>query len=123
MPAPLIAMRKSAKARLECSPETVESSMPSAAGLKKAVPVPHRAVSSIICHSWGSPARTRTANAACERQFRTLAATITRWRGSRSAMAPPMSRKRTSGSVRAAAISPTSPTDPPASMTAKAAAM
>lgn len=123
MPAPFMAIRKRAKARLACSPETLESSMPSAAGLKKAVPVPQSAVSSIICHRCGCPVRTSTANAACETQLRALAATITRWRGSRSASAPPMSRKRTSGSVRAAATRPTSPPDPPASRTAKADAM
>ncbi len=85
--------------------------MPSAAGLKKAVPVPQSAVSSIICHSCGSPVRTSTAKAACETQLRALAATITRC------------RNRTSGRVRAAATRPTSPPDPPASSTAKAEAM
>jgi hypothetical protein len=97
--------------------------MPSAAGLKKAWPVPPSAVSSIICHRRGSPASTRTAKAPWERKLRALAATITRWRGNRSATAPPMSRKSTSGRVRAAATRPTSPPSPPASRTAKAAAI
>lgn len=52
-----------------------------------------------------------------------LAATITRCRGSRSATAPPMSRNTTSGKVRAAATRPTSPASPPASSTANAAAI
>lgn len=123
MAAPCIDIRKRAKARLACSPLTLDISMPSAAGLKKACPVPHAAVSTIICHSFGSPARTSQAKAACETQLRAFAATITRWRGSRSAMAPPMSRKTTRGAVRAAATRPTSPPSPPDSRTANAAAI
>ena len=123
MAAPCIAMRNSAKARPACSPVTVDSSMPSAAGLKNAWPVPQSAVSSIICHSCGSPVRTSTAKTACETQLRALAATITRCRGSRSATAPPISRNSTSGRVRAAATRPTSPPSPPASRTANAAAI
>lgn len=121
--APCMAIRNRAKARLACSRLTLDISMPSAAGLKNACPVPHNAVSSIICHSFGSPARTSQANAACERQLRALAATITRWRGSRSAIAPPISRKSTRGAVLAAATRPTSPPSPPASRTANAAAI
>lgn len=118
-----MAIRKRAKARLACSRLTLDISMPSAAGLKNACPVPHNAVSSIICHSFGSPARTSQAKAACETQLRAFAATITRWRGSRSATAPPISRKSTSGAALAAATSPTSPPSPPASRTANAAAI
>lgn len=118
-----MAIRNTAKARLACSPLTLDISMPSAAGLKNACPVPQSAVRSIICHSCASPASTRTAKAAWDTQFRALAATITRCRGTRSATAPPISRKRTSGSVRAAATRPTSPASPPDSSTANAAAI
>jgi hypothetical protein len=116
-------MRKNANARPACSPCTEDISMPSAAGPKNACSVPPSAASSIICHSWGSPVSTRSANAAWETQLRALAATITRCRGIRSATAPPMSRNTTSDSVRDAATSPTSPPSPPASSTANAAAI
>ncbi len=121
--APCIAIRNTANARPACSPSTEDSSMPSAAGLKNACPAPPSPLSSIICHSCGSPARTSAANAACETQFRALAATITRCRGSRSATAPPISRNSTSGRVRAAATRPTSPPSPPAPSTANAEAI
>ncbi|SCD92446.1 hypothetical protein GA0115246_108065 [Streptomyces sp. SolWspMP-sol7th] len=85
--------------------------------------MPPSAASSIIDHSSACPVSTRTANSPCETQLRLFAATITWCRGSRSASAPPTSRKTTSGSVRAAATSPTSPLSPPAPSTANALAM
>ncbi len=88
MVAPFIAIRNRANARAACSPVTLDISMPSAAGLKKACPVPHSAVSTIMCHSSAAPDSTRAAKAACDTQFRALAATMTRCRGSRSATAP-----------------------------------
>lgn len=97
--------------------------MPSAAGPKNAWPVPPSAVSSIICQRWGSPVRTSTAKAACETQLRAFAATMTWCRGTRSEIAPPISRNNTSGSVREAATRPTSPLSPPASSTANAEAI
>ncbi len=89
------AVRKSAKARPACSWSTDSMIMPSAAGAKKASPIPLAAASSTICHSRAVPVSTSTASNACASALPRLAATITRCRGSRSATAPPTNRKST----------------------------
>ncbi|CAM5310750.1 hypothetical protein SRIMM317S_04198 [Streptomyces rimosus subsp. rimosus] len=123
MLAPFMLIRKKAKARPECSPETLERTIPSEAGAKNACPVPPSAASTAICHSRASPVSTSSAKRPCETQLSAFAATITRWRGSRSATAPPISRKTTSGTVRAVATRPTSVAEPPVPSTANAAAI
>jgi hypothetical protein len=78
MAAPCIDIRKKAKARAACSPLTLDISMPSEAGPKKACPVPQSAVSSIMCHSSAPPVSTSQAKTAWETQLSVFAATITR---------------------------------------------
>ncbi|GAA2135270.1 hypothetical protein GCM10009802_44000 [Streptomyces synnematoformans] len=123
IPAPLTPTRNSANARPACAPVTDESTMPSAAGAKNACPVPPTADSSTICHTRASPVITSAAKTPCEAQLTAFATTITRCRGIRSATAPPTSTKTTSAVVRAAATSPTSVAEPPASSTANAEAI
>lgn len=116
-------MRNTAKARGACRWSTDSITMPSEAGAKKASPTPFAAASTTICQSRACPVSTSTASSACDSALPRLAATITRCRGSRSASAPPTSRKSTVAASRAPVTQPISAAPPPRRRIAKAVAI
>ncbi|GAA1990154.1 hypothetical protein GCM10009738_82930 [Kitasatospora viridis] len=119
----LSAVRNSAKAREACRCSTESITMPSEAGAKNASPIPLATESSTTSQSRACPVSTSTASRAWESALPRLAATITRCRGSRSASAPPISRKSTVAASRAPVARPIPVAPPPMRSTAKAVAM
>jgi hypothetical protein len=116
-------MRKTAFACWSSEGSTVCGTSPVDAGKKNANPVPPIAWSTTRCQISALPVSSRAAVAACDPPVTRSATTITRWRGSRSAQTPPMSRKTSCGTIRAASTSPRSDAEPVRSRTAKASAI
>src|SRR5262249_42793757 len=102
---------------------TVCGVRPLAAGKKNALLAPLTAARAAICQIRACPEKRSAATVAWLRSLSTFDATITRFRGSRSAQMPPSSRKTTTGSVRAASTKPRSAFESVRSSTAKASAM
>jgi hypothetical protein len=82
------------------------------AGRKNASAVPNRASITTRCQISTPPVKISVASSACRPKRIRSVTIITRWRGSRSAHTPPISRNATSGIVAAARTIPTSVGDP-----------
>ena len=87
---------------------TVCGTSPVSAGRKNASAVPKHASITAMCQISTVPVKMRTASRACRPKRMRSVVTTTRWRGSRSAHTPPMSRKPTSGTAWQASTIPTS---------------
>ncbi len=82
------------------------------------MPVPTAAARTASCQTRAWPVRTSVADMACASAWSALAPAMTWWRGSRSAMTPPMSRKLITGMSSAVAMYPMSLAEPPIRSTA-----
>ena len=91
---------------------TVCGTSPVSAGRKHASAVPNAASISAMCQISTVPVKISTASRPCRPKRMTSVVTTTRWRGSRSAHTPPMSRKPTSGTAWQASTMPTSLGEP-----------
>ena len=121
--APLVDSRSTALADCSESAGTVAGTRPVEAGMNTATAVPLTALSSIACSRRGVPRRNSAASSPWLAKARRSAAAMTRWRGSRSAIAPPTRTKTAMGSSCAASTSPrVEAPDPGSSRTAKARA-
>ena len=94
--------RRRAFALCKASGGTVCGTIPVEAGKKNAKLAPPSAESTMSCQISALPLSSSAAVTACTEPLTTLEATITRWRGSRSAQIPPTSMKITSGIACAA---------------------
>ena len=94
--------RSSAFALCSIDRGTVCGTIPVEAGKKNAELVPLSAASAASCQIRAWPERRSAATAPCVSPLARFEATITWWRGSRSAQIPPASRKSTCGTARAA---------------------
>ena len=92
------------------------------AGKKNADEAPLTAASTASCQICAWPVSSSTATTAWLAPLARFEATITWWRGSRSAQTPPKSRSRMTGIWRAASTSPRSVVEPVRSSTANASA-
>ena len=101
---------------------TVCGNRPFAAGRKNASAVPNSASIAISSQILTTPAKISAASRACRAKRTRSVTTITRWRGSRSAHTPPISRNATSGRLAAANTSPRSVASPVSSITNSASA-
>src|SRR5262245_9491369 len=116
------AIRSNAFACWSRGSSTVCGTSPVEAGKKNANAVPPIACRTIKCQSSAFPVSSSSAVTACAEPVSTSEATITRFRGSRSAQTPPTSMKTSCGTIRAASTSPRSDAEPVRSRTANAIA-
>ena len=87
---------------------TVCGMSPVNAGRKNASAAPKTASMTMMCQTSTAPVKISTASSACVAARIRSVVSITRWRGSRSAHTPPISRQPTNGIACAASTSPTS---------------
>src|SRR5688500_3425282 len=90
--------------------------------MKNAAAIPRTHATQTMCQTCAVPVSKRIASAPWAAAPTRSAATMTTWRGTRSAQTPPTTRKRICGRKLAASTSPRSDGDPVRSTTAKARA-
>ncbi len=100
-------MPRSALAACSSSPESSWGNSPVIAGLKNAAPVPHSADSSARASTETWPVNSKMATPDWTTKRSASALSITRRRDTRSATAPPKSKKMTMAAVPAPSTSPT----------------